>query len=215
LHYRLIDELPEVIPVFPLAGALLLPEGELPLNIFEPRYLAMVGDAMAGARIIGIVQPTHPLAPAHEPPIYPIGCSGRINDYKETDDGRFLINLTGVCRFSIVHELDTEEPYRLVTAAYERYRDDIEGNIGAGIDRTALFPALRAYLDAKDLSADWDKIEQLPEATLVTSLAMACPFAPSEKQALLEAPSLTERGRLITALMEMAVLEPTESAPLQ
>ena len=215
MRYRRIDELPEIIPVFPLAGTLLLPEGELPLNIFEPRYLAMVGDAMAGARIIGIVQPTHPLAPGLAPPIYPIGCAGRINAYRETDDGRFLINLTGVCRFSIVRELEADEPYRLVSAAYERFRADVEGDVGAAIDNTDLLPALRAYLDAKKLSADWDTIEHLPGAALVTSLAMMCPFAPSEKQALLEAPSITERGRLVTALMEMAAREPAETSPLQ
>ncbi len=210
-----IDELPETIPVFPLTGAILLPGGDLPLNIFEPRYLSMVSDAMAGAGIVGMVQPSNPESAVHEPPIYGIGCAGRIDAFKETDDGRFIINLAGVCRFSVVREIERATLYRQVTAAYGDFRADVEGVGSDDLDRDRILRALHAYLEAKELSADWNTIQQLRVDKLVTSLAMLCPFAPSEKQALLEAPSPAERGRVMATLMEMAALGPDEEAPLQ
>ena len=151
-----IDELPETIPVFPLTGAILLPGGDLPLNIFEPRYLSMVSDAMAGAGIVGMVQPSNPESAMHEPPIYGIGCAGRIDAFKETDDGRFIINLAGVCRFSVVREIERATLYRQVTAAYGDFRADVEGVGSDDLDRDRILRALHAYLEAKKLSADWE-----------------------------------------------------------
>ena len=213
--YKKIEELPTTIPVFPLAGALLLPEAELPLNIFEPRYLAMIGDTMTGGRVIGIVQPTDPYTDHQKPPVYQIGCAGRVSEFQETKDGCILISLTGVCRFNIVHELPTDEPYRLAAVSYERFKDDLNIGLDNGFNDPLFLPTLRAYFGAKDLSADWNALEKLPGNALLTSLAMLCPFAPNEKQALLEASSNNERGQIMTTLMEMSVRETKDGALLQ
>jgi len=200
------EQLPRTLPVFPLAGVLLLPGGQLPLNIFEPRYLAMTRDAMNSHRMIGMVQPLDPADRKLRPDIYQIGCAGRIGSFSETDDGRFLINLTGLCRFGIVEELTVPTPYRQVLASYARYRGDLSGDDAAKVDRKRLLPALRAFLEQKHITADWRAIERAPSETLINSLAMICPFAASEKQALLEAADIGERARVMTALIEMALL---------
>jgi len=207
------DELPGVVPIFPLSGVLLLPGGKLPLNIFEPRYLAMTRDALAGDRIIGMIQP----APYREaapdaadspwPPVYPTGCAGRITSFAETDDGRYLITLTGLCRFNLAEELALHpDGYRRVVPDFAPYRQDLEAEADAPIDRPRLCKALRAYFGLQGISVDWEAIEKTGDEKLVTSLAMICPFEPSEKQALLESANLTERCHRMTALMEMAVL---------
>lgn len=201
------EELPRTLPVFPLAGVLLLPGGRLPLNIFEPRYVAMVRDAMMGTQVIGMVQPVDPRSPAGRPEIYLTGCAGKISAFSETDDGRYLITLTGVCRFAIVEELTTATPYRQILASFARYRRDLSGDDPKDVDRKRLLPALRAYLDMHRIPVDWQALERTPSDLLVNSLAMICPFEPSEKQALLEAHDLTERGRVMTALIEMALLQ--------
>jgi Lon protease-like protein len=198
--------LPTAIPVFPLTGALLLPRGTLPLNIFEPRYLAMVRDAMAATgaanRMIGIIQPRSQGEP---PPLYDVGCVGRIGDYRETDDGRILIALTGVTRFRIAAELDRTTLYRQVMADYHDFAEDRdEPEPLTATARAGLEDVLRAYLDAQGLSADWEAVHAADDEALVTTLSGVCPFDPAEKQALLEAEDLPERAATLTALMAFA-----------
>jgi uncharacterized protein len=201
------DQLPEIVPIFPLTGVLLLPRGKLPLNVFEPRYLAMTEDALSGNRMIGIIQPSDPLSRASVPPVYPIGCAGRITSFSETDDGRYLITLTGVCRFETVRELPIVRGYRRVDVSWERFAADLEEPGPALFDRARLVEGLRTYFKIQGISANWDAIESTPDERLVTSLAMICPFEPSEKQALLECGSLSERASMMVAIIEMSVLD--------
>ncbi len=198
--------LPSILPIFPLAGVLLLPRGRLPLNIFEPRYLAMTRDAIAGERLIGMVQPSDPRAAGSNPPVYPTGCAGRITSFSETDDGRFLITLTGTSRFRIREELPLLEGYRRVVPEWLEFARDFESEDEPGFDRERLLRGLRAYFQHHQISADWDAITAVPGERLVTSIAMICPFEPSEKQALLEAPDLDQRAQLLIAIVEMAAL---------
>ena len=205
--------LPAILPIFPLTGVLLLPRGRLPLNIFEPRYLAMTRDALAGERMIGMVQPSNPAGSGSNPPVYPTGCAGRITSFAETEDGRFLITLTGTSRFRIREELPLLEGYRRVVPEWREFARDLENEDEAGFDRDRLLRGLRAYFRQHQISADWDAVTAVPGERLVTSIAMICPFEPSEKQALLEAPDLDERGRLLTTIVEMAVLNrPSDGA---
>ncbi len=213
------EELPGVVPLFPLPGVLLLPGGRLPLNIFEPRYLAMVRDALAGERAIGMIQPCEEADDVGAAKVYETGCLGRITAFSETDDGRNLITLTGLIRFDVARELPLMEGYRRVTASYGRFRGDLEdgadGAAGAAgaIDRTRLLETLGFYFEAQGIEADWKAIEETGDAALLTSLAMLCPFAAPEKQALLEAMSVAERARAMTAIMEMAVHDPGGTGP--
>ncbi|MFJ6025476.1 LON peptidase substrate-binding domain-containing protein [Brevundimonas sp. NPDC092305] len=196
-------DLPQVIPVFPLPGAILLPRGQLPLNIFEPRYLNMIDDAMAGDRIIGMIQPSG--GPSGLPRLSPIGCAGRITAFAETSDGRYLITLTGCARFRIKAELPSQTPYRQVRAEFAPFESDLTAprSQDEGLDREGLFDALRAYLETRGLDLDWDTAEGAPPEALVNSLSMALPFEPAEKQALLEAPDLDARAAVLTALMRI------------
>ena len=221
------EDLPRVVPIFPLPGVLLLPGGRLPLNIFEPRYLAMVRDALAGDRVIGMVQPREEAADVGTAKVYETGCLGRITAFSETDDGRYLITLTGLIRFDVARELPPMDGYRRVTAGYDRFRRDLEDGPedGAGdgaaaaekaagaIDRARLLETLGFYFEAQGIEGDWKAIEEAGDAALVTWLAMLCPFAAPEKQALLEAMSLAERASAMTAIMEMAVHQPRGTAP--
>lgn len=204
-HPRLTD-LPEEIAVFPLSGALLLPQGRLPLNIFEPRYLAMTLDALANNRMFGMIQPD-PRAPRGDtgPGLYRTGCLGRLSSFSETDDGRLLITLTGLARFRIIEELPLDEGgYRRVRADYAQFAHDLALDGPAPLlDRDELLAALRPYFRARGIDANWDAIGQMPDATLVTTLAMVCPFDVPEKQALLEAPGASERARMLVAMMQM------------
>jgi len=202
--------LPEILPIFPLTGVLLLPRGRLPLNIFEPRYLAMTRDAMAGERLIGMVQPNEPPIRELNPPLYPTGCAGRITAFAETEDGRNLITLTGVSRFRIKEELPLLNGYRRVVAEWRDFTDDRDDAGEPRFDRERLTRGLRSFFAQRQVSADWDAIDNAPGEHLVTSIAMLCPFAPSEKQALLEARDLDERARLLTALIEMTATQPTQ-----
>ena len=187
---------------------MLLPRGRLPLNIFEPRYLAMTRDAMGGERLIGMVQPSEPPIREPNPSVYPTGCAGRITSFSETDDGRFLITLTGVSRFRIKEELPLLSGYRRAVAEWDDFADD--RNVDeAGFDRARLTRGLRNFFSQRQVQADWSAIDQAPGEHLVTSIAMMCPFAPNEKQALLEAKTLDERARLLTALIEMTLTAPT------
>ncbi len=201
------ERLPRRLPIFPLSGVLLLPRGPLPLNIFEPRYLAMVADALGNGRMIGMIQPLDPDAGGKAPPVYRTGCAGRITAFTETDDGRMIITLTGVCRFNVVQELDVVHGYRRVEPDWSPYADDLVEEPSGHVDRARLLKGLRAYFKAQGIQANWTAIESTPDERLVTSVAMICPFAPPEKQALLEAGSLMERAKLLIALIEMAILD--------
>ena len=205
--------LPDVVPVFPLSGAILLPGGALPLNIFEPRYLAMVGDAMAGDRMLGIIQPRDAADP---PALHAVGGLGRINEFAETPDGRYLIVLTGISRFRLVEELTVATPYRQCRVRYDEFADDLSDPraLAEGM-RPDLEQALRVYLDGQELSADWDAVRQADDDALVRTLATVCPFDPIEKQALLEAPDLPSRARMLVALMRFAPTADSPSSTLQ
>lgn len=203
--YVRIEELPVEFPVFPLPGALLLPQGKLPLNIFEPRYLAMVEDALASGRVIGMVQPdeNRPTSPSG-PGLYKVGCLGRLSSFSESDDGRYLITLTGLVRFTIGVELEMRRGYRRVRADLGRFRADLDGPPSSdGIDRDGLVGALRSYFNARGFDANWDAINEMPDDSLVITLAMVCPFDPAEKQALLEASTFAERASTLLTLLQM------------
>ena len=204
-----VASLPTEFAIFPLSGALLLPHGKLPLNVFEPRYLRMVDDALGAAgRVIGMIQGdvTRPATPSG-PATYRIGCLGRVTSFSETDDGRYLITLTGMTRFAVQVELEEFRGYRRVRADLARFEDDLtepdEAAVGAVGDRARLLGALRAYFGIRGFDANWDVIEQMPDTDLVRTLAMVCPFEPPEKQALLEAPGPAEQGAVLLALLEM------------
>ena len=207
--------LPEIIPIFPLTGVLLLPRGRLPLNIFEPRYLAMTKDALGGERLIGMVQPNDPQQADNRgsgpinPPVYPVGCAGRITAFAETEDGRYVITLTGMSRFRIKQELPLLSGYRRVVADWAPFTQDRETSAEPGFDRERFARALKGYFAQRQISADWEAIEKAPAEHLLTSIAMLCPFAPSEKQALLEAADIEQRAELLVALIEMAMIKPS------
>lgn len=200
--YRKTTDLPGTIPVFPLPGAMLFPHWELPLNIFEPRYLNMIDDAMRGDRMIGMVQTTG--GGRERPDIAEVGCAGRITRYSETDDGRYLITLSGICRFEIARELPVTTPYRQVTPRWDRFSGDLFPSSEDGLPpRSRLIGALRTYISALQLEADWTAVEDAPMETLVHALSAGCPFDVAEKQALLEARSLAERARTLITLLEI------------
>ena len=211
------SDLPQVIPVFPLDGVLLLPDGTLPLNVFEPRYLNMIDDAMAGDRTIGIIQ-SRSGGDRQVPRLMEVGCVGRITSFTETPDGRYLITLTGVCRFTLRAELDLPTPYRQVRADYAAWLDDLQAaDEPDATARDALFEALKSYLDHRGLAMDWDAVRAAPVNALVSSLCMALPFDSTEKQALLDAPSPPDRhAALITLLrFDAAGGQPGEASGLQ
>jgi Lon protease-like protein len=213
--YRRIADLPQLIPIFPLDGALLLPGGELPLQIFEPRYLNMVDDVMAGDRVIGMIQTKG--GDRQRPTLADVGCLGRITSYAETADGRYLITLTGVCRFRPGEELNLATPYRQVRAGYESFEDDLASdNEKAEAPeeiRDRFAKALKRYLNHRELDIDWETATTAPLEPLVNSLAMGLPFDPAEKQALLEAPHLTDRFQALTTLLEIDCLDDGDDAP--
>ncbi len=204
--YRGSADLPEVIPVFPLPGALLLPRGQMPLNIFEPRYLAMVDDSLRdGHRLIGMIQPdpTHP-GPEDKPTLFKVGCVGRITQIAETGDGRYLLQLTGVARFRVEEELNVATAYRQCRVGYASFADDFVARKGEeAVDRKALLEALSAFLKANNLKTDWEGIESAPNEALVNALAMMSPYGSAEKQALLEAPNLKARAEMLVAVTEI------------
>ena len=214
--YRKVTDLPELIPVFPLDGALLLPGCQLPLQIFEPRYLNMVDDAMSGHRLIGMIQTANGGDRAR-PHLAEVGCVGRVTAYAETGDGRYLITLTGVCRFVAAGELEINTPYRQVRPDYTRFACDLEADeTPLPLQRGPFLDTLRRYLDHKGLAVEWDAAKQAPAAALINSLAMGLPLDPAEKQALLEAPTIVDRTRVLTALLEIdAAADDDEPPPLQ
>ncbi|CDZ59199.1 LON peptidase substrate-binding domain-containing protein [Neorhizobium galegae] len=205
-RYLKREDLPETVPVFPLTGALLLPGGQLPLNIFEPRYLAMFDAALAGNRLIGIVQPSllesGEAAEGPRAPLSTVGCIGRITSFAETGDGRYITSISGICRFRLIEEVGMGHPYRTFKIApmmTDLSTEDDEGTV----DRAELLRVFRAYLDANKLEADWESVERAGNRTLVNSLSMMSPFGPAEKQALLEAPDLRTRAETLIAITEI------------
>lgn len=208
-----MTDLPERIAVFPLIGVLLLPEEHLPLNIFEPRYREMTRDALAGDGLIGMIQPLDPEDQAFEPAIYPTGCVGRITSSRQTQDGRYLIVLTGVSRFRVARELERDTLYRQIVADWTPFADDLDvdgdedsDEAADSVDRERLVLALKGYAALYQLSLDWSAVAEAPSRTLVNQLSMLAPLPPSEKQALLDSRDVTERARVLTALIEMALI---------
>ena len=193
--------LPSQIPIFPLPNALLLPEGQLPLNIFEPRYLAMIDDALgAPGRLIGMVQPVDEAGA-----LFGIGCAGRISYFQETGDGRYMIALNGVCRFRLDGHHLTGRGYRLADVSWDEFMPDLEDGAGGITDRDHMFAVMRRYFDTQGFEADWDQIERSDDSAILNTLAMVCPFDVAEKQALLEAEGVRSRADLLIAMMEMAL----------
>lgn len=183
-----------------------MPGGNLPLNIFEPRYLQMTRDAMRTDRVIGMIQPNGSTGPGDRPALFVVGCAGRISSFAETDDGRYLITLTGVCRYDVVEELPVTTLYRQVSASFGRWHGDLEPCAPSDGLRSRLLDALHTYFGVHEISADWEQIRAAPLAGLITSLAMICPFEPGEKQALLEAADPEQRGKVLIALLQMGAL---------
>jgi len=203
-RYNAVEDLPTSLPVFPLSGVLLLPRGNLPLNVFEPRYLAMVDMALAGPRLIGMIQPVEAEDKVLKPALSAVGCAGRITSFKETEDNRYLITLAGICRFRVAQELDVQTPYRQVKTDFQAFASDLGAEEDLDFPRDRLLNALRGYLSQRELKADWRSVMNAPAETLVNALAMLCPFEPAEKQALLEAQGWQERVATLMALLEMA-----------
>ena len=205
--YKAPDDLPGVIAVFPLPGALLLPRGQMPLNIFEPRYLAMIDDALrTGTRLIGMIQPdpAHPGPDQARPNLFSVGCIGRITQFAESGDGRYLIQLTGIARFRVEEEVQADTPYRQWRVTYRPFVDDFVARKGEGeVDRKTLLRTLADFLKANNLKADWAGIENAPNEALVNALAMMSPYGAAEKQALLEAPDLKTRAEILIAVTEI------------
>jgi len=203
-RYLTIADLPQTLPVFPLTGVLLLPRSALPLNIFEPRYLELVDDAMSGGRLIGMIQPTESEDVVLRPKLSQIGCAGRIISYRETEDNRYLITLEGVCRFRVREEVSALSAYRQVACDFADFASDLAQSEDGDFPRERLLQALKDYLSRREMKADWKSVMSAPAESLVNALAMMCPFEPAEKQALLEAPSWIERVTTLVALLEIA-----------
>ena len=195
-----MDHLPDTLPIFPISGALLLPRGHLPLNIFEPRYLAMIDAALSTHRLVGIVQPIETDGPLHE-----TGCAGKITSFEETSDGRYIITLTGVSRFRVQNELEQVNGYRRAQPDWKAFETDLNPVGCLDIKREALTALLKEYFDMHNMSCQWEKIEEAKDEQLITCLAMVCPFDPREKQALLEAPCCRARADLFMTLLELAI----------
>jgi len=219
-EYRGPGDLPEVIPVFPLAGALLLPRGQMPLNIFEPRYLAMVDDSFRdGHRLIGMIQPDVTHSPDEERPVlFRIGCVGRITQLAETGDGRYILELTGISRFKVVEEMTVLTAYRQCKVDYFPFLDDFTARKGEdAVDRESLLAVLSDFLKANNLKVDWEGIENAPNEALVNALAMMSPYGPAEKQAMLEALDLKTRAEILIAITQIDLAKKRTSGdpPLQ
>jgi hypothetical protein len=220
-EYRGPSELPELIAVFPLPGALLLPRGQMPLNIFEPRYLAMIDDAFRdGHRMIGMIQPdiAHSQKKEDKPKLFRVGCAGRITQLAETGDGRYVLELTGISRFKVVEELTVQTPYRQCKVDFFSFADDFTARKGEdAVNREALLEVLTDFLKANNLKVDWEGVESAPNEALVNALAMMSPYGAAEKQAMLEAPNLKTRAEILIAITEMDLAKKRTSGdpPLQ
>ncbi|MBH67891.1 MAG: peptidase S16 [Rhodospirillaceae bacterium] len=199
--------LPSTLPIFPLEGVLLLPSGRLPLNVFEPRYLAMTDDALAAHRLIGIIQPTKSELGVQVPPVFHTGCAGRICAFSETDDGRYLITLSGVARFDVIEEIDAVRGYRRIVPDWSPYEIDCFGSGKLQLDKKRLLIALKSYFENKAINPDWEAIDRMDDVQLITTLAMICPFGPSEQQALLMAKEIQDCADTMMSLIEIATHE--------
>lgn len=200
-----LETMSEIMPLFPLAGALMLPRGQMPLNIFEPRYLDMVDAALRGNRLIGMIQP---MDQGDEddtvPALFPVGCVGRITQFVEAEENRYIITLTGLCRFRLIEELVCETGYRQARIAYDEFADDFEARKGEeAVDRADLLRTLKAYVASEELEINWREVNAAPTEALVNALSMMCPFGTREKQALLEAPDLSARAAILVAMTEI------------
>jgi uncharacterized protein len=208
-RYRTTADLPQRLPVFPLRGAILLPRATLPLNVFEPRYLAMLNDVIGGSKVLGVIQPAGDGSRDESPAgrssdLKRIGCAGRVTAYQELDDGRLMITLSGLCRFDVVDEEQVASPYRIMNVAYNRFGGDLsEGSGEDQVDRQGLLRVLKMYLDEKRLNTDWTAIQRASSEFLVNTLSIISPYGPEEKQALLEAGDLKSRAEVLVALAEM------------
>ncbi|MDB5589948.1 LON peptidase substrate-binding domain-containing protein [Enterovirga sp.] len=212
------QDLPDAIPVFPLTGALLLPRGQMPLNIFEPRYVQMVDAALRGSRLIGMVQPEAGQEGSAAPRLHRVGCVGRLVQFAETGDGRYIVSLAGVARFAIEAELPVTTPFRQCRVTFAPYAADFKPRLGENeVDRNAVLAALLRFTEATGLKIDWTGIEKAPNEALVNALSMMAPFGPREKQALLEAPDLRSRAETLVAIteMELAKTDPGSQTTLQ
>jgi uncharacterized protein len=212
--YRGPADLPNIIPVFPLSGALLLPRGELPLNIFEPRYLAMIDDTLAAHRVIGLIQPENDAATEDATPaLQSVGCAGRLTQFGETGDGRYLITLTGVARFRLIEEVATEMLYRQCHVDFSPFLGDFTPSEGEeAVDRESVLRTLREFAEVNDVPVDWDSVREAPNEALVNALSMMSPYGPREKQALLEAPSLKIRAEVLVAITEYELARANRAA---
>jgi len=213
-RYHSIDDLPTTLPVFPLTGVLLLPRGQLPLNVFEPRYLALVDAVLKGERLIGMIQPLEHEDTTLKPALSAVGCAGRITAFRESEDGRYLITLTGICRFRLVSEYAVHTAFRQVHADFAPFAGDLVESEDGEFPRERLLGALKKYLSRRDLKTDWQSVMSAPAETLVNALSMLCPFEPAEKQALLEAHNWEERVAILVALLEMAGAAPPGAATI-
>ena len=202
--FHALSDLPQTLPIFPLSGVVLLPHSALPLNVFEPRYLAMVDDALSGNRLVGMIQPTESEDHVLKPRLSEVGCAGRIISFRETDDNRYLITLAGVCRFRVSEEVPALSAYRQVAADFSPFASDLVQSEDGDFPRERLLAALKHYLSRRDMKADWKSVMTAPPESLVNALAMMCPFEPAEKQALLEAPNWVERVRTLVTLLEIS-----------
>ena len=205
------ERMPEIIPVFPLSTALLLPRARIPLHIFEPRYLAMVEDALRGERIIGLIQPVSDVT---EPPaLLPVGCAGKLTQFTETGDGRYLVTLTGIARFRVVEEIPAATEYRQCRVTFSDFVLDFTPRAGEdAVDRDSILSTLRQFADLNDLEIDWQSVRAAPNEALVNALSIMSPYGPREKQALLEAPNLQRRAEVLVAITEVEIAR-TKRAP--
>jgi Lon protease-like protein len=217
--YRGPGDCPTVIPVFPLATALLLPRGRIPLNVFEPRYLAMIDAALASDRVIGMIQPMDEGGGSdRRPALYRVGCAGRLVQFAETGDGRYVLSLAGIARFTVLEEVGAETPFRQVRVSYEAFAEDFKARSGeAEVDRESVLSTLREFAEANNLKIDWDGVAESSNEALVNALSMMSPFGVREKQALLEAADLKTRAEMLVAItqMELAKGPLGQDTPLQ
>jgi Lon protease-like protein len=202
-HYHAYSDLPKSLPLFPLTGAVLLPRGTLPLNIFEPRYLEMVDYALMGDRLIGMIQPSEHEDTVLKPKLSQVGCAGKIVAFQETEDNRYLLTLSGICRFRLTGEMASTTPWRAGFTDFGAFAGDLAQMPDEDFPRERLLAALKAYLNTRDMKADWKSVMTAPGEALINALAMMCPFDPAEKQALLEAHSFQDRASTLMALLEM------------
>ena len=212
MNFVSLDDLPKKIPIFPLTGAVLFPKTQLPLNIFEPRYVQMLNAALATPhKLIGMIQPIA----GSDNSLKKVGCVGRVTSYNETDDHRYLITLNGIIRFEIENELDTTTEYRQVEVNYENFITDLKSEDVTNVDRESLLKLIKKYLKNKSLLADWDIIQQTPTEQLINYSGVLVPFTPEEKQLLLEARTIMGRSRALEALYQSYTIEETDDTSTQ